>query len=108
MSTENTETQTYQKLKYKSKTDYVRIAKETKRKILSDLAKINRKDYGRIVTTTQYIELAISLLTPAHLEQLKSESLTNKDRLEQKYREFCSQNRKITMDELLGVLLKKE
>lgn len=106
MNPENERVSSPSKPKAKAKTDYLRIQKETKRKILSELANLNRKDTGREVTPDQYISLAISLLTADHLEQLKKQSLSNKDRLEQRYREHCSTHGKISMDEFLGLLLK--
>jgi hypothetical protein len=87
-------------------TDYIRIRRETKKQILSDLATLNRKDFGKSITPDQYISLAITLLTPEHLDRLKGQSLTNKDRLEKKYREHCAAHGKISMDEFLGTLLK--
>jgi hypothetical protein len=106
----NTESQTATsgtKSKSKPANDYIRIKRETKKKILSDLAQINRKDFGKSITPDQYIALAISLLTPEHLEQLKTQSMTNKDRLELKYREHCSTNGKVSMDEFIGMLLQE-
>ena len=93
------------KPKSKPSTDYIRIRKETKKKILSELATINKKELGKSVTPDQYIALAISLLTPDHVEQLKDQSLSNKDRLETQYKKYCSEHGKVTMDEFIGILL---
>lgn len=87
------------------KTDSLRVRKETKKKILSDLLSLNKKDFGRKLTADDYVQLAISLLTPDLLQKLKEKTLSNKDRLELKYQEYCSQNGKVTKDEFLGVLL---
>jgi hypothetical protein len=95
------------KQKSKPTTDYIRIRKETKKKILSELTNINRKELGKPVTPDQYIALAISLLTTDHVEQLKSQSLSNKDRLEAQYKKYCSEHGKVTMDEFIGLLLEE-
>jgi hypothetical protein len=107
MDTHNQETSKQSKSKTKLRTDSLRVRKETKKKILSELAILNKKDFGRPVTPDDYVSLAISLLRQEHLEQLKEGSLSNRDRLEQKYREYCSLNGKISKDEYLGVLLGK-
>lgn len=105
MNTETEKTSTPGKPKTKPTTDYIRIRKETKKRILSDLTNINRKDIGKPVTPDQYISLAISLLTPEHLETLKTQSLSNKDRLQKRYQKHCAAHGKISMDDFLGVLL---
>lgn len=106
MNTQAQPSSVQNKSKAQPTNDYIRIKRETKRKILSDLTQLNRKTFGKSVTPDQYIALAISLLTPEHLEQLKSKSMTNKDRLEQKYREHCQVHGKVSMDEFLGLLLR--
>ncbi len=105
MHTEIEKTNNPGKPKSKPTTDYIRIRKETKKKILSELTNINRKELGKPVTPDQYIALAISLLTTDHVEQLKSQSLSNKDRLETQYKKYCSEYGKVTMDEFIGILL---
>src|SRR4051812_324959 len=97
-----------QKAKVKSRTDYLRVGRETKKKILTELSNINRKNLGKPITPDQYVALAISLINPEHLEKLKEQSLSNKDRLEMRYQEYCEQHGKISKDEYLGILLSKQ
>ena len=104
MSTESTSAVPANK-KNKVKTDSLRVKRETKKKIQAELATLNRKDFGRAVTTDDYVALAITLLRPEHLEQLKERSLSNKDRMEKRYREYCAEHGKASKDEFLGVLL---
>ena len=104
MNTETTQTAQTSK-KTKLKTDSLRVKRETKKKIQNEIAVINRKGFGRPVTPDEYVALAITLLKPEHLEQLKERSLSNKDRLEQKYQEYCSTKGKVSKDEFIGVLL---
>ena len=87
------------------RTDNVRVRRETKKKILTDLAQLNKKDFGRKLTVDDYVQLAISLIRPELLEQLKEQSLSNRDRMELKYKEYCSKNGKISKDEFIGLLL---
>lgn len=91
--------------KSKLRTDSLRVRKETKKKILTELAALNRKTFGRKVTTDEYVALAISLIQSKHLDQLKEQSYSNKDRLDQKYQEYCAANGKVSKDEFIGVLL---
>ncbi len=87
------------------RTDNVRVRRETKKKILTDLAQLNKKDFGRKLTVDDYVQLAISLIRPELLEQLKEQSLSNRDRMELKYKEYCSKHGKISKDEFIGLLL---
>ena len=87
------------------RTDSVRVRRETKKKILTDLVALNKKDFGRKVTVDDYVQLAISLIKPEYLERLKEQSLSNRDRMELKYKEYCTANGKISKDDFIGMLL---
>ena len=89
----------------KLKTDNLRVRRETKKKIQVELAALNRKDFGRKVTTDDYVQLAISLVKPEHLGSLKERTLSNKDRMEKRYQEYCAAHGKVSKDEFIGVLL---
>lgn len=109
MNTETMQTtQTVKKTKLKTaklKTDSLRVKHETKKKIQAEVAALNRKDFGRPITADDFVALAITLLKSEHLEQLKDRSLSNKDRMEQKYQDYCAANGKVTKDEFIGLLL---
>lgn len=88
-----------------ARTDSIRVLRDTKKRILTDLAAVNKKEIGRKVTVDDYVQLAISLLNSEHLQRLKDRTLSNKDRLELKFQEYCSQNGKVSKDEFIGLLL---
>ena len=96
------------KIKAKVSTESLRVKRETKKRIIIDLANLNKKDFGKTVSPDQYVSLAISLLKPEHLQLLKDQSLSNKDKMEQRYLEYCSKNGKVTRDEYIGILLQQE
>lgn len=100
----NPEIQTQKKSK-PVKTDSLRVKRETKKKIITELITLNKKDFGRKLTADDYVQLAISLLTSEHLQKLKEWSFSNKDRLEQRYQEYCSNHGKTSKDEFIGILL---
>lgn len=102
----NESVKTMAKPKVKPRTDSLRVMKETKKKILGELNNLNKKEFGKPVTPDQYVSLAISLLRPEHLKLLQEQSLTARDRFEQRYREYCGQNGKISKDDYLATLLK--
>jgi hypothetical protein len=87
------------------RTDNVRIRRETKKKILTDLAALNKKDFGRKITVDDYVQLAIALIRPDQLERLKEQSLSNRDRMELKYKEYCAAHGKVSKDDYIGILL---
>ena len=87
------------------KTDNLRVRRETKKKVQIELAALNKKDFGRPVTADDYVALAITLLQPAHLDQLRQRTLSNKDRMEKRYQDYCAAHGKVSKDEFIGVLL---
>lgn len=102
----NPEAQTVNQKKAKAlKTDSIRVKRETKKRIIAEVAALNRKEFGRKVTVDDYVALAVSLLKPDHCEQLKQQSLSNRDRLELRYQEYCAAHGKVSKDEFLGTLL---
>lgn len=86
----------------------IRIRRELKRQIETDLERINKKELGRRVRAEDYLGLALSLVTSAHLEQLRDASLTNADRLERDFRQYIAQHGPISRDEYLGKRLSGE
>ena len=86
----------------------LRIRKDIKRRVLSDLGRINKKDLGRKVHASDYFALLTSLLTEDHIYQLQESSLSNADRLEREYRKYISSHEFISKDEYLGKRLNGE
>jgi len=86
----------------------LRVKRETKKRIQSELAKINKKDFGKKVRCDELIGTALSLLTELHVKELQEGSLTNGDRLEQKFREYSKANPGASKDQFLGKLLGSE
>ena len=86
----------------------IRVRKETRKRVLADLAKVNKKDFGKRVHADEYLSLALGLVTQEHIKQLQSSSLSNGDRLEMAYREYVSKNGQISKDDYLGKRLAGE
>ncbi len=91
--------------KPKPRTENLRVLRETKKRILADLSALNKKDFGRRITADDYVSLAVTLLRPEHLEQIRDRSLSNQDRLRKRFEDHCAKNGKVSMDEFLGTLL---
>jgi len=89
----------------KLKTDNLRVRRETKKRIQTEIAVLNRKDFGRPVTADDYVALAITLIQPGHLDQLRERSLSNRDRIEKRFKDHCAEHGKVSKDEFLGLLL---
>lgn len=86
----------------------LRVKRETRKRVLADLAKINKKDYGKNVHADEFIVLAISLVTPEHIQKLQEQSLSNADRLERDYKDYVSKHGQINKDVYLGKRLSGE
>lgn len=86
----------------------LRVKPETRKRLFGELAKVNKKNYGRKVRPDQLLNLLLSLLKPEHIQLLQSESLSNADRLEMRYKEHTKKFGPVSKDEFLGLLLTTE
>ena len=91
--------------KSKGNSTPIRILRPTAKALKSLLQKLNKKPLGRKVRADDLILKALSLLEEKHFEQIKKLTLSNADRLELFYREYCKAHGHITKDDYLGVLL---
>ncbi len=85
----------------------VRLRRETKRRIQNELARVNKKDFGKRVKADALIGRALGLLTEQHIKELQDASLSNADRLEMLYRDHVKQHGATTKDDFLGTLIGK-
>lgn len=85
----------------------VRVKRETRRLIEKELAKANKKDFGRRVRVDDLLSVALSLLNAEHIKALQETSLSNADRLDMQYREHVKNHGNVTKDAFLGILLTK-
>lgn len=97
-----------QKSKAKSEVSAIRIDIATQKLASSLLAKANRKSFGRKVKACQLVQHALSKLDDADIKLLQEKSLSNADRMEMKFREYCKRNSGATREEFLGQLLNGE
>ncbi len=91
-----------------STTAPIRVRVETRKRVLQEVAKANKKDFGKRIRPEDIIALAMSLLTPGHIQTLQETSLSNADKLEKEYREFIAKNGHISKDTYLGKRLNGE
>lgn len=83
----------------------LRIKVETRKRFLVELARANKKSFGRRVRADQLLNLLLTLLRPEHVQKLQEESLSNADRLEMMYREHVKRHGATSKDEFLGKVL---
>lgn len=83
----------------------IRVSRETRKRLMSDLARVNKKDFGRTVRADGLLSVALSLLQPEHLQQLQEASLSNQDRLERDYRAYVAKHGAMSKDDYLGLRL---
>ncbi len=94
--------------KYPVNTTPIRVAKATAKTIKTLLQKVNKKPYGKKVKPDDLIQKSISLLSDDHLEEIKQSTMSNSDRLELAYQEYCKTHGQISKDEYFGLLLKEK
>ena len=88
----------------KSNTSAIRVSIETRKKLLAELGKVNKKQNGKRVKMDALLVKLISKLTVQDVGELQEASLTGRDRLEQNYRAYCAKFGQITMDEFFARL----
>lgn len=88
----------------KSTSAAIRVAVETRKKLLTELIKVNKKPSGKRVKMDALLLKLIPKLTAQDVAELQEASLTGRDRLEQNYRAYCAKFGQITMDEFLARL----
>ena len=86
----------------------IRVKRETRKKILQELVKANKKDFGRNLRADELIALAVTLLQPEHIRQLQEGTLSNGDRLERQFKGFVAKHGTMSKDAFLGKLLAGE
>lgn len=92
----------------KSNSTAIRVSIETRKRLLSELSKINKKQFGKRVKLDALLLKLLPKLSSQDVSELQEASLTGRDRMEQSYRAHCSKFGQITMDDYLAHLLKLE
>lgn len=77
----------------------IRVTQETRKRLLAELARINKKPNGKRVKLDALLMKLLPKLTAQDVAELQEASLTGKDRVEQSYRAYCAKFGQITMDE---------
>lgn len=91
----------------KSTTSVIRVIQETRKRLLAELVKINKKSHGKRVRMDALLAKLLPKLTTQDVVELQEESLSGHDRMEQSYRAYCAKHGQITMDEFLNQLSKQ-
>lgn len=86
----------------------LRLKKDIKKRIMSDLARINKKDFGRKVHLSEYLDVLMGLFTSEHISQLQEGSLSNTDRFEREYKAYVAEHGPMSKDSYLGARLSGE
>ena len=84
----------------------IRVHKDIARAIRRDLAKLNKKDFGRRISFSDYVAKAISKLTDEDRKELQETSLSNADKLELLFRQQAKAgDSQFSKEQFLGRLL---
>jgi hypothetical protein len=88
----------------KSVSAAIRISIETRKRMVLELAKINKKPHGKRVKVDALIVKLLTKISPQDVTDLQEASLSGRDRMEQNYRAYCAKFGAITMDQFLDVI----
>ena len=89
----------------RSNTHLVRLNKSAGQRLKSVLNKLNKKEFGKRISASDLIEHSLGLIKSEDLKTLQQESYSSKDLLEIRYLEYCKNNKKVSKDQFLGLLL---
>jgi hypothetical protein len=92
----------------KNNSSALRVSNDTRKKVLSELAKANKKTFGRRIKADQLIALGLSRLTAQDIVELQEKSLSNQDKMEKAYRDYVSKFGQVSRDEFIGKMMNGE
>jgi hypothetical protein len=92
----------------KSNSATIRVSVETRKRLISELLKINKKQYGKRIKIDALLMILLSKISPQDVNQLQEASLTGRDRLEQSYKAHCAKFGHLTKDEYYALLLNQK
>ena len=101
---ETSEVKKTPKASKKSSSSTIRVSHETRKRLLAELARINKKPHGKRVKVDALLAALIPKLTAYDVTELQNASLSGRDRLEQNYRAYCAKFGNVTMDEFLAIV----
>ena len=101
---ETTEVKKTPKAPKKSTSSAIRVSQETRKRLLSELARINKKPHGKRVKIDALIAALLPKLTAKDVSDLQNASLSGRDRLDQNYRAYCTKFGSVSMDEFLALV----
>ena len=77
-------------VKTDAKSASIRVSLTAKKNAKEILKTVNKKGYGRNVRLSELLELAMTLIQPAHIQMLQEKSLSSDDRKEQMRQKYIA------------------
>ncbi len=97
---ETTEVKKAPKAAKKSSSSAIRVSQETRKRLLAELARINKKPQGKRVKIDALLAVLLPKLTAKDVSDLQQQSLSGRDRLEQHFQAYCAKFAQLSMDEI--------
>ena len=101
---ESTNAQKPAKQAKKSSSSAIRVSNETRKRLLAELARINKKAHGKRVKIDALLMRLLPKISAQDVAELQEASLSGRDRLEQNYRAYCAKFGQLSMDEFLAII----
>lgn len=92
----------------KKKTGIKKLDSESVRLLLSLKDRANKKSFGRKVRDSEIIEMGLRLVKDEHLLELQEKTYSEKDRLNLAWADHCKKVGKISLEQFIAKLLKRE
>lgn len=85
-----------------------KVDPETNRLLQTIKDKVNKKNFGRSITDSEILIIALKQIQPQHILELQESTFSEKDRLHIAHDDYTKAHGKITLDQFIGKLIRGE
>jgi len=82
-----------------SKYTSIRVTRTSANTIRKTISAANKKDYGEILRPCDLVDLLVQSINSDTINQLQEQSMSEQDKFDRDYKNYCSQYKKVTKDE---------
>ena len=82
-----------------SKYTSIRVTRTSANTIRKTITTANKKNYGELLRPCDLVDLLVKSITNDTINQLQEHSMSEQDKFDRDYKNYCSQNKKVTKDE---------
>lgn len=101
-------TQVTKRVPFKKGSILKKLDQESAKLFMQIKDQINKKPYGRKVRDWEIMSVALKQINQEHIKELQTQTYSEKDRLMLAHEDYQKANGKISLDQFIGKLIRKE